>query len=69
MRAIVGRSVMANIPDKFTQEAQDERDMRSKLTSAKSRWSWGGECMKWDCQNRGTSCDECWKFDQYEATC
>jgi hypothetical protein len=31
---------MANIPDRYTQEAQDERDMRKKLEAPKSRWSW-----------------------------
>jgi len=32
---------MANIPKRYTQEAQDESDMRKKLTGPKSRWGWG----------------------------
>ena len=58
---------MANIPDKFTREAQDERDMRSKLRSPKSRFSWAGECMKFDCVNRDLDCDECYRFSRYEV--
>jgi hypothetical protein len=56
---------MANIPDKFTREAQEERDMRSKLKSAKSRWSWSGECMKFECVNRDIECGQCYKFSEF----
>jgi hypothetical protein len=31
---------MANIPHKYTQEAQDERNMKRRLENPKSRWSW-----------------------------
>ena len=33
---------MANIPYKYTQEAQDERDLRAKRANCgpKSRWGW-----------------------------
>lgn len=33
---------MANIPHKFTMEAQEERDMRASLSGPKDRWSWYG---------------------------
>ena len=42
---------MANIPHKYTQEAQDERDMRRKLAETggpKSLWSWNYATVKQD---------------------
>lgn len=58
---------MSNIPKKFSNEAQDERDMRATLRSPKSRWSWAGECMKFDCINRDVDCEGCYRFSEYEA--
>ena len=50
---------MANIPHKFTQEAQDERGMKKTLENPKSRWRWGvGVCLK-ECANRGKKCTSC----------
>lgn len=45
---------MANIPHRYTQEAEDERGMRKRLSESggpKSRWSWGYNWVKqsdWD---------------------
>ena len=59
---------MANIPHKFTREAQDERDMRASMRNPKSRFSWAGECLKFDCVNRDTECDQCYRFSEYEIS-
>ena len=56
---------MANLPEQYTQEAQDKRDRDKKLTGPKSRHGWGSECMKFDCVNRDKKCRDCWRYDNY----
>ena len=45
---------MANIPHKFTQEAQDERDWKSKKTRAGENYN----CMKFDKKKYQKNYDE-----------
>jgi hypothetical protein len=33
--------ILANIPEKYTQEAQDKRDRKRRLSGPKSRGNWG----------------------------
>ena len=65
---------MANLPKQFSQEAQDERDMRRKLKNPKDRWSYPmGFCMRsvssserGACLNYPKKCSECFRYSEYE---
>jgi hypothetical protein len=56
---------MANIPHKFTQEAEDSRDRDRKLAQHNATTLvFGGHCFK-DCANRGDKCRDCFKNSDF----
>lgn len=58
---------MSSVPEKFSLERQDELDMRAKLKTSKARWSFKGECMRFDCVNREVDCDNCIRYSEYKS--
>ena len=49
------------------QAIEDEKMMNAKLGGAKSRWSWGGGCMKFDCLARDKRCGSCFRIGGKES--
>ena len=58
---------MANIPYRYTQEAQDSRDRSARLARTNATCEvWSGACFRC-CINRGRSCGDCIRYSHYEA--
>jgi hypothetical protein len=55
---------MANIPDRFTQDAEDSRARDRKLMANNAtQLIFKGTCLK-NCANRDIKCDDCFRFSE-----